>query len=137
MASKSATVTATGPTISGQPRFVGYVLSTGDVSIYHSGDTLVKSELLHELSSRAVDVALLPINGRDYFREEAGLVGNMGVREAVQLAVRTGIRTLVPMHWDLFAGNTERPGAVLDEVVATGGDIHVLTLARFKPYRLA
>ena len=118
-------------------RFVGYLLQFGKLSVYHSGDTLVTTELLEHLASRTVDVALLPINGRDYFRERAGLVGNMGVREAVGLAVQIGARTLVPMHWDLFEGNTERPGAVLDEVVATGADLHVLTLARMRSYRFA
>lgn len=121
----------------GEARFVGYLLRFDTVTIYHAGDTLVTKELIEALSGRAIDVALLPINGRDFFREEAGLVGNMGAREAVQLAARTGVHTLVPMHWDLMAGNTERPGAVLDEVIASGIDLHVLTLARQRPYRLA
>lgn len=121
----------------GQARFVGYALRFAELSLYHSGDTLVTAELLERLRSRRVDVALLPINGRDYFREEAGLVGNMDVREAVGFAARIGADTLVPMHWDLVAGNTERPGAILDEVVARGCELHVLTLSRLKPYRLA
>jgi L-ascorbate 6-phosphate lactonase len=118
------------------PRFVGYLLSFGGLLIYHAGDTLVTAELIDALSGRFVDVALLPINGRDYFREEAGLVGNMNVREAVMLAERVGVSTLVPMHWDLIEGNTERPGAVLDEVVAGDGRVHVLALAPLLPYRL-
>jgi len=118
-------------------RFVGYLLQFDKLSVYHSGDTLVTTDLLEHLASRTVDVALLPINGRDYFRERAGLVGNMGVREAVGLAAQIGASTLVPMHWDLFTGNTERPGAVLDEVVATDADLHVLTLARMRPYQFA
>lgn len=121
----------------GTARFVGYLLRFEELSVYHSGDTLVTKDLLDGLSARVVDVALLPINGRDYFREETGLVGNIGVREAVRLAACMGASTLVPMHWDLVAGNTERPGAVLDEVVATGSDLHVLTLSRMRPYRLA
>jgi L-ascorbate 6-phosphate lactonase len=118
-------------------RFVGYLLQFDGLFVYHSGDTLVTDELLEGLASRTVDVALLPINGRDYFRERAGLVGNMGVREAVGLATEIGVKTLVPIHWDLFAGNTERPGAVLDEVVATGARLHVLLLAQMTPYRFA
>jgi L-ascorbate metabolism protein UlaG (beta-lactamase superfamily) len=126
-----------GSTGDGPARFVGYLLELAELSVYHAGDTLVSTELLGHLRSRTVDVALLPINGRDYFRERAGLVGNMGVREAVGLAAEIGAKTLVPMHWDLFAGNTERPGAVLDEVIATDTELHVLTLARMRPYRFA
>lgn len=120
----------------GPPRFVGYLLSFGGLLVYHAGDTLVTAELIEALTGRLVDVALLPINGRDYFREEAGLVGNMNVREAVTLAERVGIRTLIPMHWDLIQGNTERPGAALDEVVAGAHGVHVLALAPLRPYRL-
>jgi L-ascorbate metabolism protein UlaG (beta-lactamase superfamily) len=126
-----------GSTGDGIARFVGYLLQFEGLSVYHAGDTLVTTELLRQLTSRAVDVALLPINGRDYFRERAGLVGNMGVREAVGFAAQMGAKTLVPMHWDLFVGNTERPGTVLDEVVETDAGLHVLTLARMRPYRLA
>jgi L-ascorbate metabolism protein UlaG (beta-lactamase superfamily) len=126
-----------GSQIDGLVRFVGYVVRGSTLSIYHSGDTIIHDELLAALEGSMVDVALLPINGRDYFREEAGLVGNMDVREAVRLATRIGATVLIPMHWDLFAGNTERPSAVLDETVETGAPFHVLTLARFRPYKLA
>jgi L-ascorbate 6-phosphate lactonase len=126
-----------GSQIDGLVRFVGYVVRSPALSIYHSGDTIVHEQLLAALERTTVDVALLPVNGRDYFREDAGLIGNMDVREAVRLASRIGAQVLVPMHWDLFAGNTVRPGAVLDETVETGASLHVLTLARFTPYRLA
>lgn len=125
-----------GSHIDGRVRFVGYIIRTPTVAIYHSGDTLVTDALLAALRGKPFDVALLPINGRDYFREEAGLVGNMNHREAVGLALRAGARILVPMHWDLFAGNTERPGAVVDELAGRDAPLHVLTLARLVPFRL-
>ena len=74
--------------------------------------------------------------GRDFFREERGIVGNLNAREAVELASRVGARILVPMHWDLFAGNTEQPSVVLDEVVRTGARLHVLTLDRLRSFEL-
>ena len=42
---------------------------------------------------------------------------------------------MVPIHWDGFAGNTERPGLVVDEAAALG-ELHVLVLARGQPVRL-
>lgn len=122
---------------SGAARFVGYILRGGGPSLYHSGDTLVTDGLLNALAGRQIEVALLPINGRSYFRETAGLVGNMDVRDAVGLAERIGCRTLVPMHWDMFVGNTERPGAVLDVVDDLARQFHVVYPARFVPFTLA
>lgn len=60
----------------------------------------------------------------------------MNVREAVRFAQAVGAGTLVPMHWDLFQGNTERPGAVLDEVAEAGADLNVLVLSRLRPCRI-
>jgi hypothetical protein len=34
------------------------------------------------------------------------------------------------MHWDLFTGNTVRPGSAVDEVAGDSG-LHVLVPARF------
>lgn len=120
----------------GLARFVGYVVRGSDVSVYHSGDTLVTDELREAIAALPpIDVALLPINGRDYYREALGLIGNMDAREAVRLAEESAIRLLVPMHWDLFAGNTVPPGTAVDEA-ARNPILHVLTLARFVPFPL-
>jgi L-ascorbate 6-phosphate lactonase len=119
----------------GHARFVGYVVRTAGLSIYHSGDTIITDGLRDAVARASVDVALLPINGRDYFREAAGLVGNMDAREAVKLSEESGVRVLVPMHWDLFAGNTVHPGTAVDEA-AEGSTLHVLTVARFTPIPL-
>jgi L-ascorbate 6-phosphate lactonase len=119
----------------GPARFVGYVVRTPELAVYHSGDTIVTDELRATLAAASVDVALLPINGRDYYREAAGLVGNMDAREAVRLAEEAGVRLLIPMHWDLFAGNTVRPGTAVDEA-AESSRIHVLTAARLAPISL-
>jgi L-ascorbate 6-phosphate lactonase len=119
----------------GAGRFVGYVLRGPDFTLYHAGDTVATDAVIEALDGKGIEIAPLPINGRDYFREGQGLVGNLDVREAAQLARRIGARMLVPIHWDGFAGNTERPGLVADEAAALGG-LHVLVLARGLPVRL-
>lgn len=116
----------------GRVRFVGYVVRTLTRTYYHSGDSIVTSELIGWLADKSVDVALLPVNGRDFFREDRGIVGNMNVREAVGFANVMGASVLVPMHWDLFSGNTERPGVVADEASATG-HMHVLVMRQLVP----
>ncbi len=113
--------------------FLGYVLLYRGLTVYHAGDTLASQQLIRELSAHAIDVAILPVNGRGYFRELAGIAGNLNPREAVELAAAIGADVLVPMHHDLFRGNTERVGACADLVAELQVPIHVLSLARLRP----
>ena len=121
-----------GSAVGGRPRFVGYVLESSP-RIYHAGDTVLREELVDALAGLDVEVALLPINGRDAEREARGLVGNLDAAEAVQLALGVGASTLVPYHWDGFVGNTAAPGEAAD---LAGARLHVLVPARFAPFRL-
>jgi L-ascorbate metabolism protein UlaG (beta-lactamase superfamily) len=121
----------------GEGRIVGYVISGAGPTIYHAGDTIPNPALETALRDQAVDLALLPINGRDAEREARNLAGNLNAREAVELAGAIGAHTLVPYHWDAAAGNTARPGDAADEAAAVGGSLHVLVLAHQIPYTFA
>ena len=101
--------------------------------MYHAGDTIVTDALREALDPLGIDVALLPINGRDVEREARGIVGNMGAAEAVELAVAIGSSTLVPYHWDGFAGNTVSPGATAD---LAAGRLHVVVPSPFRAIEL-
>jgi L-ascorbate metabolism protein UlaG (beta-lactamase superfamily) len=116
------------------PAFVGYVLELEGRGLYHAGDTIVTDGLREALAPHDIDVALLPVNGRTAYREREDLVGNMGPRDAVALATEIGASILVPYHWDLFRGNTEWPGRVVDDAVEAGAPLHVLTLRRGVPW---
>jgi L-ascorbate metabolism protein UlaG (beta-lactamase superfamily) len=91
--------------------FRGYVVSAGGARVYHAGDTIPFDGLAERLRELRVDLALLPINGRDAEREAEGIVGNMDGREAAQLARDIGADAAVPMHWDMFRGNPGDPAA--------------------------
>jgi L-ascorbate metabolism protein UlaG (beta-lactamase superfamily) len=74
---------------------------------------------------------LLPINGRDFFREtEGNLVGNMDFREAARLAADLEVRALVPMHWELFPHNRGFPGDLAAYVAEFMPQLTVLTFGR-------
>lgn len=90
--------------------YLGYVIRLGGVTIYNAGDTIPYAGLVETLQPLGIDLAFLPINGRDYFRTSAGTIGNMDYREAAELAVRTGVEVAVPVHYGMFAGNTVPPG---------------------------
>jgi len=116
-----------GTSLGGGPRFVGYAFR-GLPSVYVAGDTIVTDEVASSLSRLKIEVALLPINGRDPEREAQGIVGNMDAGEAVELALATGATRLLPYHWDGYLGNTVSPGTVVDAAAAR---IEVVVPARF------
>jgi L-ascorbate metabolism protein UlaG (beta-lactamase superfamily) len=100
----------------GQSRWMGFLIECNGVSLYHAGDTLVIPELLAALDGRRIDIALLPFNGRDAFRDERGTIGNMWPREVVALAGRLGAGVLIGIHNDLFEQNRVNPGMLFDEL---------------------
>lgn len=100
-------------------RWVGYVGEVDGGAYYHAGDTVACDELLAALLPWAgrLDLAMLPINGRDYFRLAGSTIGNFTFREAAEAAMRLGPGLTVPMHYDLFwQNNDERPAHFVDYV---------------------
>ncbi len=87
----------------GRHLYLGYVIETEGLRLYHSGDNLAYDGLAGELGEQPFDVLFLPINGRDPAR---GVPGNMTAAEAVDLAAQVRPRYLVPHHYDMFTFNT-------------------------------
>jgi L-ascorbate 6-phosphate lactonase len=100
----------------GRSRWMGFLIECNGITIYHAGDTIVIPELLDALKGKTIDLALLPINGRDHYREREGIVGNLWPHEAVQLASEIGARVLLAIHNDLFAENRVPPGLLFEEL---------------------
>lgn len=96
----------------GNYRELGYIISTGSTRIYHAGDGCIYDELPRRLSR--IDVAILPINGRDYVRTSAGIIGNMDSAEAIFLTKTIGADLLIPVHHDLYAVNGVNPAVFTD-----------------------
>ena len=115
----------------GLTRYLGYVVELGGVRIYHAGDCIPYPEQVETVKALRPNLALLPINGRDFYREtERNLVGNMDFREAARLANDIGAEVLVPMHWELFAHNRGYPGDLVTYVANTFPQLSVLVLGR-------
>lgn len=90
----------------GNHHFMGFVIELGPWTVYHSGDTRLYDGLAGRLGRFDLDLAFLPING---WAPERRVAGNLDAREAVALAKRTGVRMVVPHHFDMFAFNTADP----------------------------
>jgi L-ascorbate metabolism protein UlaG (beta-lactamase superfamily) len=114
-------------------RYLGYVLDDGVARVYHAGDTIVYDGQADRIRALRADVALLPINGRDHFREAAGIVGNMDHREAARLADDAGVDVLVPMHYETFPQNLGFPAHLVDVVRRDHPSLAVLIPSRHRP----
>jgi L-ascorbate metabolism protein UlaG (beta-lactamase superfamily) len=87
----------------GDHRFIGLIIKAGKWTIYHSGDCVPYEGLVERLKKWKIDLALLPINGRDPAR---GVAGNFNGQEAIELAKAAGIALVIPCHYEMFEFNT-------------------------------
>ncbi len=115
--------------------YLGYVLLGRNIGLYHAGDTVPYEGLVDSLARLPVDLALLPINGRDYFRTQRGTAGNMDSREAAELASLLNVDTAIPIHYGMFAGNTASPGDFVERLQAIAPHIHALIPGLARPCR--
>ncbi len=82
---------------------LGYIVNTDDFRFFHAGDMCMYDGLIERLTE--IDIAILPVNGRDYFRNKQDIIGNFTCEEAVLLAKEINAGMLVPVHHDLYDVN--------------------------------
>ena len=90
------------------PFSVGCLIELGEKTIYYSGDTILTEFLLGDilsLTNRKIDIIFIVINGR---------LGNMNVDEAIELTAKINPKLAIPMHYGMFAENTEDPQIFID-----------------------
>ena len=87
--------------------YFGFVIHLGESWLYHAGDTILYDGMVEAVLQHAgrIDLACLPVNGRDGWRERLGMTGNLDGAEALELAQRLHADVLIPMHNDLFKVN--------------------------------
>lgn len=107
----------------GRHRFLGYIVRCGPWTLYHSGDTVRYAGMAERLRPFAVDIALLPINGR---APERRVAGNLDGIEAARLANEIGARLVLPCHYEMFTFNTAAPDAFVAEATRLGQPFRVL-----------
>lgn len=100
----------------GNPRYIGLVIQAGSLTLYHCGDTVRYADMQQRLQKWGIDVAILPINGRD---PQRGVAGNLSGAEAAQLAHDSQIKLVIPCHYEMFEFNT----ASTDEFIHTAMQI--------------
>lgn len=70
----------------------GIILDLGNIKIYHLGDTAINLDLKLVGEIYQPDIALIPIGGRV----------NLDITQAVMVAQWLGVKTVVPIHYDLY-----------------------------------
>jgi len=76
--------------------YLGYLIRFGRWTVYHAGDCAAYDQLADRLRPFNVNVALLPIGGK-----------NFSVPQAAQLAADIGASWIVPMHYGTFDDRDE------------------------------
>jgi L-ascorbate metabolism protein UlaG (beta-lactamase superfamily) len=91
----------------GEYSYFSFVIKIGDKWIFHAGDTIQYGGFAGNIlkHTKKIDVALLPVNGRDAVRESQGIIGNLDGEEALYLARDTQSDIFIPIHNDLFSSN--------------------------------
>lgn len=107
----------------GRCTHLGYVVQFDEWCVYHSGDTVWDDEIIRQLQPFAIDVALLPINGR---KPDRRVVGNFNTKEAAMFGKQIGAKLVIPCHYDMFTFNTADPNEFAREAEAMGQPYRVL-----------
>jgi L-ascorbate metabolism protein UlaG (beta-lactamase superfamily) len=109
--------------VNGDYRCIGFIILVGKWTIYHSGDCIPYEGLVERLQRWKIDLALLPINGRDPRR---GVAGNFTAEEAAKLGkdIHTGL--VIPCHYEMFEFNTVSPEGFVKVTEQIGQKYHLL-----------
>jgi len=103
-------------------RFIGLIIQVGRWTIYHSGDCVPYHGLVERLKNWKIDLALLPINGRDPAR---GVAGNFTAEEAAQLGKDIEASLVIPCHYEMFEFNAVSPDGFVRIAEQIGQKYHV------------
>jgi len=86
--------------------YLSYVINIDGITVFHAGDTIPYHGQGQRLKKHRIDLAFLPINGRDELRHSLDLEGNFTYEEAIRFALDIDARLTIPMHYDMFTINT-------------------------------
>ncbi|MBY9003575.1 MAG: MBL fold metallo-hydrolase [Candidatus Lokiarchaeota archaeon] len=110
----------------GEHHFLGYVLDFDGLKIYHSGDCIPYDGLIAKLKELDIDLALLPINGRDEYRLKNNIEGNFLISEVIDICKSAKIENLIVHHFDMFAYNTVTKEELEDLRVTSSTQLQII-----------
>ncbi len=120
----------------GRYPWLGYVIETCGLRLYHSGDCVPYPTLSERVAQQRPDVALLPVNGRDEARSGNGVPGNFTLDEAVDLAHAARVPAMIVHHYGLFDFNTIEPDAIDARIASERSALTLLRAQTQQAWRL-
>ena len=111
---------------SGQSEFLGFIFQLASIRVYHAGDCAAYEGLEQSLSANPIDLAIMPVNGRDELRASRGVPGNFHFDEALQICRNCNIPTLIPCHFGMFAFNTVDESTLKQKARAASDEVQVI-----------
>lgn len=99
--------------------FLSYLVQMDGLAIFHAGDTIAYEGQTEYLQSFSIDLAFLPINGRQ--PEKFKFEPNFDISEAIVFAEKIRTKTVIPMHYDMYTLNTVN---VADFVLKAKGQVN-------------
>ncbi len=110
----------------GEHYFLGYIFEFEGIRVYHSGDCIPYDGLTSKLKELEIDLALLPINGRDEYRLKNNIAGNFSVLEVMEICKTAKIENLIVHHFGMFAYNTVTRGELEELRAASSTQLQII-----------
>ncbi len=99
--------------------FLSYIIEVDGKTIFHAGDTILFDEQAGYLKDFSIDLAFLPINGRQ--PKDLEFEPNFTIEESINFARTVKAKTVIPMHYDMYTLNTAN---VADYVSLAAGKLN-------------
>ncbi|MFZ2658105.1 MAG: MBL fold metallo-hydrolase [Victivallales bacterium] len=116
--------------------FLSYVVKIDGITLFHAGDTIPYRGQVEKVAAHDIQIALLPINGRDEFRHKLEFEGNFTCKEAAGFATAINAGLTIPMHYDMFTLNTADVKDFIAEAEKHALNYKVMTVSRMLRYPL-
>ena len=121
----------------GQHHFLGYTLRFGRFTVYHAGDCAPYAGLEEKLRDTNIDLAMMPVNGRDEYRTSRGIVGNFTFDESFELCRHLNIPLMMCHHFGMFDFNTVDPDVLTGRIDELGAGESVFVPQASRCYSLS
>jgi len=102
---------------------ISYVIQSGDIKIFHAGDSKFSESFSKVGASGGVDIAILSLG-----RNPSGHKYYMNACDVVEAARDLGAHMLIPVHWDIWRRTREDPELVRCIVQCWGLPLKVVIL---------
>ena len=120
----------------GENFFLGYILKIGKLTLYHSGDCIQYLGLNGILAEKNIDIAMLPINGRNEQCRKSDISGNFTIDESIALCKAAKIPTLIMHHFGMFAFNTVDASTICQNSLSESSNIKLMPAQLKTTYKI-